>query len=1047
MSSSTPSPTLSWTAALVEREPQLLAAALWAEALAPGLRVQLSAAAERLASLSAPLLEPFLLGARAALGRFGPEGFERWWQLGLALARNVKTRRAAELYFTLSPADFGPDGLDAAETWCALGVRVSERSRHLAAAYFAKTLPVLAADSGCERLRAWVDASLALLDRPGWQAQLVVELAFSNAPSSVLASRAPVQWYELVLALAPVVAPQHILAAAPSALNELDAAAQIGLFLALTSAARHDAACAHELYQHLPDILAPLPSGARLALTELISALSVNGYPSEPDVEVSARKTHTRARSAAREQAPAPEPLTPWDEARGAGDDPFTDELPTAERTAATQVAPGRDALRALAGGMSALRQGVEASSSLQLMAAASALLPVARTSPEAAVAALLRLPVLFRHADAPNAMRWVEHGASLAAERPAAAVAYFALASRSSRAALFAAGSGVPLESELGVWRKLIEMASGEPAVIRRCAVLSLRPSLEVDPELGEVELPELSDVLTDREDNRAVLRFIAWQLAGRRAFGTYARKVVPQLTAARPELEHLFLVAEGIRIQQRIAEAYPGTVDETHELAAKLLEAWHTDPPTTFARLSDVLLVLALAHPAPEGPARALHAAPDWLARELVHELMNGAARLRAPDATVLMSLDVAARLASCVSPVVAVPPMAANGVLPQLATLAAPEYSAASHVDSNAGAAAPGEHVQLTAGGNAPAASLNGPWLDAAAGSGAEEAAGGADSPGLPLVDRSYQRRGVQSFVYDEWDYTIGDYRAQHCRVQELPLAPDSGLFFERKLREARSLLTEVKRQFEQLRPERYRPLFGLEDGEDIDLNALIDARVEARTGHTPSARVYTSRTRRARDVATLFLVDMSASTDAEQADGQRVIDTLKEALIVMTVALEQLGDQYAIYGFSSRGRDRVEIYPVKAFHEPLDHNVQARIGGIEPKSGTRMGAALRHMIPKFSAVNARSKHLMLLSDGFPQDHDYGTDRRTHTYGIEDTAVALREVSAAGPLPFCVTIDRAGNDYLRCMCDPAQYLIIDDIAALPRELPKIYRRVARE
>ena len=187
-------------------------------------------------------------------------------------------------------------------------------------------------------------------------------------------------------------------------------------------------------------------------------------------------------------------------------------------------------------------------------------------------------------------------------------------------------------------------------------------------------------------------------------------------------------------------------------------------------------------------------------------------------------------------------------------------------------------------------------------------------------------------------------------------------------------------------------------------------------------------------------------MSASTGQSNHD-RRIIDTLKEALIVMTAALEKLGDQYAIYGFSSRGRERVEVYPVKTFREPLDHNARARIGGIEPKSGTRMGAALRHMIPKLAAVNARAKHLILLSDGFPQDHDYGADRRTHTYGIEDTAVALREVSAAGQLPLCVTVDRSGNDYLRLMCDSGQYLIIDDIAELPRELPKIYRRVARE
>ena len=122
------------------------------------------------------------------------------------------------------------------------------------------------------------------------------------------------------------------------------------------------------------------------------------------------------------------------------------------------------------------------------------------------------------------------------------------------------------------------------------------------------------------------------------------------------------------------------------------------------------------------------------------------------------------------------------------------------------------------------------------------------------------------------------------------------------------------------------------------------------------------------------------------------------------------------------------------------------MKARIGSIAPKNGTRMGAALRHVLTKFNASQARSKHLILLSDGFPQDQEYGTDRRTHTYGIQDTAVALRELSAKGVTPFCITVDRAGNDYLREMCAPTQYLIIEHLDDLPKELPKIYRRVVQ-
>src|SRR5207253_213724 len=75
----------------------------------------------------------------------------------------------------------------------------------------------------------------------------------------------------------------------------------------------------------------------------------------------------------------------------------------------------------------------------------------------------------------------------------------------------------------------------------------------------------------------------------------------------------------------------------------------------------------------------------------------------------------------------------------------------------------------------------------------------------------------------------------------------------------------LRPEVRRQFQRIRPEMYRAIRGLEDGEDFDLNSTIDARIDVRARRAPSTRLYRSRVREARDVATLFLLDMSASTD--------------------------------------------------------------------------------------------------------------------------------------------------------------------------------------
>jgi hypothetical protein len=333
----------------------------------------------------------------------------------------------------------------------------------------------------------------------------------------------------------------------------------------------------------------------------------------------------------------------------------------------------------------------------------------------------------------------------------------------------------------------------------------------------------------------------------------------------------------------------------------------------------------------------------------------------------------------------------------------------------------------------------------------------------------------RSGPQDsyFAYDEWDYVMGDYRRSWCRLREIPLTGDHGDFYARTLERYSDLLPQVRRHFQRIRPASYKMVRGLEDGEDFDLDRAIEARVQRWIGESPDSRLYKARKKEARDVATLFLLDMSASTDEpiqrevrrhtadDDADDwlkawqrkpamserpRRIIDVNKEALVIMAQALEELGDAYAIMGFSGHGRDNVEFYVIKEFGRELSDEVKARVGAVEPKRSTRMGTAIRHVREKFKDVGSRSKHVILLSDGFPQDFDYGQDRRSNVYGIQDTMVALKELEMAGVTPFCITVDRTGHDYLRQMCQSSRYLVIEDIAQLPRELPKIYEQIVR-
>ena len=302
---------------------------------------------------------------------------------------------------------------------------------------------------------------------------------------------------------------------------------------------------------------------------------------------------------------------------------------------------------------------------------------------------------------------------------------------------------------------------------------------------------------------------------------------------------------------------------------------------------------------------------------------------------------------------------------------------------------------------------------------------------------------------TFLYDEWDYLIGDYRRAWCRLREMPLA-DGGADFVAATRHAHAeLLAQVRRQFQMLRPEQYKTVKPLADGEAIDLDSAVEALVDRRAGHTLADKVYARREKHDRSVAAVFLLDMSASTDdrikaPDDAGEQprRIIDVEKEALVLMAEALGALGDAYAVYGFSGYGRDQVDAFVVKGFDEPYDRRVQGRIAAMEPHRSTRMGPVIRHAAAQLGRQEARLKALILLSDGYPQDFDYGQDRKSRDYGLQDTTRALQEARLKAIHTFCITVDPSGHDYLKDMCPDRQYLVIDDMAALPRELPKVYR-----
>jgi nitric oxide reductase NorD protein len=292
-------------------------------------------------------------------------------------------------------------------------------------------------------------------------------------------------------------------------------------------------------------------------------------------------------------------------------------------------------------------------------------------------------------------------------------------------------------------------------------------------------------------------------------------------------------------------------------------------------------------------------------------------------------------------------------------------------------------------------------------------------------------TYHEEGA--FLYNEWDHRRNHYRKHWCVLREIDVHPDQDPFVARTLRKYSGVLPALRKTFEALRGEN-RLMKKQINGDDIDFDALVEARADMQSGMELSERLFTKLHKFERNIAVMFMVDMSGSTKGWINDAER------EALVLLCEALEILGDRYAIYGFSGMTRKRCELYRIKRFDEPYGDDVRKRIAGIRPQDYTRMGVTIRHLTRLLGDIEARTKLLITLSDGKPDDYDGYRGE----YGIEDTRMSLIEAKRAGIHSFCITIDEAARDYLPHMYGAVNWVLVDEVRKLPLKVSDIYRRL---
>lgn len=310
--------------------------------------------------------------------------------------------------------------------------------------------------------------------------------------------------------------------------------------------------------------------------------------------------------------------------------------------------------------------------------------------------------------------------------------------------------------------------------------------------------------------------------------------------------------------------------------------------------------------------------------------------------------------------------------------------------------------------------------------------------AELGGVDVPDVEHIEAGETGVPYDEWDARRGVWRRAWCTVYPTRFRAQDPSWTRAALGRQRATIDRIRRQIDVER-QRLRPCPRQRDGDQVDIDALVDAMADLRAGRGMPDAVYVRQQRRLRDTALTVLLDLSLSADAWVAD-RRVLDVSRDATLVLGELAEGFGDRFSVLGFASSTRNRCRVWTLKGWEERWDA-ARDRLGALEPQGYTRIGAALRHATAELSRQPAQRRLLVLISDGRPTDHD----RYEGRYGMADVRMALREAHGLGIDARALAVDRTARDTLPAMFGPGGWELLSRPDDLPAALARIYGRVS--
>ncbi len=281
-------------------------------------------------------------------------------------------------------------------------------------------------------------------------------------------------------------------------------------------------------------------------------------------------------------------------------------------------------------------------------------------------------------------------------------------------------------------------------------------------------------------------------------------------------------------------------------------------------------------------------------------------------------------------------------------------------------------------------------------------------------------------------DEWDYRKKTYLKNYVCIKPQITTNVIPSKLSKKLS---SIVKKIESELDLFELNRIKNS-NLPYGDEINMDSWIDYKSHHnKLSH--KQKFFESYEKKTRDMATLILADVSLSTEAGITEELRVIDVIKDSLIVFSESLQKLQDRFAIYTFSSLKNKKVFFHIVKNFKERYSDLIRGRINIIKSGYYTRLGAAIRESASILEKQPNENRLLLIISDGKPND----VDRYDGRYGIEDTKKAIDEVKKKGITPFCITIDTESKGYLSYIFGKNSYAVVRDSKRLPKILPEIY------